>query len=427
MHTLEQLRSGELKGITRLDLSANLRELPPEVFELADSLEILNLSNNQLSGLPDDLPRLRKLRVLFCSGNPFTELPPVLGQCPQLEMVGFKSCQITQVSAKALPPRLRWLILTDNRIRQLPDELGRCERLQKLMLAGNQLSELPSSLSNCKNLELLRISANQLHNLPEWLGELPKLAWLAFAGNPFTAALETTPAARHIKRWELEFAELLGQGASGIIHAAQWQPAGKPAQAVAVKQFKGQMTSDGLPHCEMAACLKAGEHPNLIRVIGALQTQPDEAPGLVLERIPDSYTNLAEPPSLASCSRDCYEEHAQFSLERVLNIAHSAASAAAHLHQRGILHGDLYGHNLLVEQNGHTLLGDFGAASFFEPDSATGQILQAIETRALGILLEELLQRCPTAPTALMQLSHACMSETQPRPTLKAVLQALKA
>jgi hypothetical protein len=29
------------------------------------------------------------LRVLFASHNPFTELPSVLGQLPELEMVGF--------------------------------------------------------------------------------------------------------------------------------------------------------------------------------------------------------------------------------------------------------------------------------------------------------------------------------------------------
>ena len=72
MHTLEQLRSGELAGITRLQLRCGLTEFPREIFELADSLEILDLSGNQLSTLPDDLPRLHKLRVIFCSDNPFT-------------------------------------------------------------------------------------------------------------------------------------------------------------------------------------------------------------------------------------------------------------------------------------------------------------------------------------------------------------------
>jgi len=36
------------------------------------------------------------------------------------------------------------------------------------------------------NLELVRISANQLTECPDQLLALPKLAWLAFSGNPFT-------------------------------------------------------------------------------------------------------------------------------------------------------------------------------------------------------------------------------------------------
>ena len=77
---------------------------------LADTLELLDLSGNQLSALPADFARLHQLRVLFASDNAFTELPSVLGQCPKLSMIGFKANRIGQVSASALPVGLRWLI-----------------------------------------------------------------------------------------------------------------------------------------------------------------------------------------------------------------------------------------------------------------------------------------------------------------------------
>ena len=139
MHTLAQLRAGELSGITRLDLSCGLTEFPAEIFDLADTLEILNLSGNALSCLPDDLHRLTRLRVLFCSDNQFTALPACLGQCTALTMIGFKANRIADVPGAALPPLLRWLILTDNCIDTLPSELGERAHLQKLMLAGNRL------------------------------------------------------------------------------------------------------------------------------------------------------------------------------------------------------------------------------------------------------------------------------------------------
>ena len=77
--TLHHLRTGQLTGLKRLDLSCGLTEFPPEIFDLADSLEVLNLSQNNLSSLPDDLHRLQKLRIIFCSDNLFTELPAALG------------------------------------------------------------------------------------------------------------------------------------------------------------------------------------------------------------------------------------------------------------------------------------------------------------------------------------------------------------
>ncbi|PKL98576.1 MAG: protein kinase [Gammaproteobacteria bacterium HGW-Gammaproteobacteria-9] len=420
MHTLEQLERGELAGIRRLDLSAGLQSFPEAIFDLADTLEVLNLSGNQLKSLPSDLSRLRKLRILFCSDNLFTEVPDCLGDCEQLEMIGFKANQIRHLPAAALPPALRWLILTDNQLQALPDEIGTCRRLQKLMLAGNQLSSLPDTLANCVNLELLRIAANRLPALPAWLLTLPRLSWLAAAGNSFSDANEAISLARHslpaIPREQVVLHEQLGQGASGIIYRAEWQQSGQPPKQMAAKQFKGHVTSDGLPHSEMAACVAAGAHPNLIDVAGPLADQSGQTPGLLMDLVEPAFQPLAGPPSLASCTRDCYADDLTFSLDQALRIARGAASAVAHLHQRGILHGDLYAHNLLVNAQGNCLLSDFGAASFFEPESTTGRALQRIESRAFGCLLEELLQRCPgfdgdRRHGTLLELQNQCLSE----------------
>jgi len=427
MNTLSMLRSGKLAGITRLDLSCGLSEFPPEIFELAETLEILNLSGNALSSLPDDLMRLKKLRVIFCSDNQFTEVPEVLGRCPGLEMVGFKANQISRLSAASLPPALRWLILTDNRLSELPAELGRCSRLQKLMLAGNRLQSLPETMAACRQLELLRISANGFESLPAWLLSLPRLAWLAFAGNPFSDGAES--AMEQTKQpifWhDLEVLQKLGEGASGVIHQANWHKA--PVSAVAVKLFKGAVTSDGLPRSEKAACIAAGDHANLISVLGKVSGHPEGTKGLVMPLIDASFKNLAGPPSLESCTRDIYPDDTHFSLDEVLSMARGIADAAAHLHARGILHGDLYAHNMLWNGRGTCLLGDFGAASFM-PSGEARSALQRIEVRAFSCYLAELLARC--APHSLLDALRAlqgrCAQErVQDRPLFDDVAQAL--
>ena len=434
MHTLAQLKTGQLAGITRLDLSCGLTEFPREIFELADSLEILNLSGNALSSLPDDLHRLPHLRVLFCSDNLFTELPVCLGQCAKLSMIGFKANQISHVPAAALPPQLRWLILTDNRISQLPDELGQRPLLQKLMLAGNQLAHLPESLAQCTNLELIRIASNRLTHLPAWLLALPSLTWLAYAGNPVEMAEEVAPddTTPNIPWSELEMAEVLGEGASGVIRKALWTP---PAQPVAVKLYKGTITSDGSPLHEMQACIAAGLHPNLIKVEGRVVGHPEAQAALVMDLIDPSYRNLAALPSLASCTRDIYEPTTRFSLEVALRMARGIASVAAHLHRHGITHGDLYGHNILWNEVGDCLLGDFGAASFHATaDTLQTRALQRIEVRAFGVLLGELLERIDTGLNdATRQLleglqARCCQPEVLARPSfedVEALLQSV--
>ncbi|WP_368163554.1 protein kinase [Aeromonas sp. R6-2] len=412
MHSLEQLRSGELDGARYLKLSENLTTFPPEILSLKETLEVLDLTGNQLNTLPDALAGFSKLRIIFCSENHFTELPEVLGRCPSLTMVGFKANRIVRVPGASLPAHLRWLILTDNAIGRLPDELGQCGGLQKLMLAGNRLCTLPD-LSRCRRLELVRLSANRLRVLPSSLLTLPRLSWLAFAGNPCCAEPErgATPAIP----WDaLRLGELLGEGASGRIFSARL-PGERP---VAVKLFKGAMTSDGLPDCEMAVALAAGEHRGLIPLLGEVEAHPQGSPALVMDLVDPALVTLAGPPSLDSCTRDIYPQGFHLTLSAAIRLLWTIASVGAHLHGRGILHGDLYGHNILHDARGRALLGDFGAASFYEPGTPLGRALESIEVRAFGCLMEELLARSQAsgdgamaAVSGLSHLASSCLSE----------------
>src|SRR6187402_303029 len=95
--TLELLKSGKLQGTRHLKLSAELKAFPFEIFDLTDTLEILDLSGNQLSTLPQEFTRLTKLKILFLSDNAFTEFPAILGECHSLDMVGFKANKINKI------------------------------------------------------------------------------------------------------------------------------------------------------------------------------------------------------------------------------------------------------------------------------------------------------------------------------------------
>src|SRR6478736_5443149 len=116
----------------------------------------------------------------------------------------------------------------------------------------------------------------------------------------------------------------------------------------------------------MAATLAAGNHPNLVGVLGKLENHPEGKPGLVFCLIPPEFKNLGQPPSFETCTRDTFPNGTVFSLKTIKIIATGIASAAAQLHARGILHGDLYAHNILVDPEGKPLFGDFGAATRYQ-------------------------------------------------------------
>jgi len=396
MQTLEQLRSGALKGAVSLKLSEGLTHFPDEIFELADTLEVLDLSRNELTALPADFGRLKKLRILFCSDNPFTVLPEVLGDCPLLDIVGFKANKIATIPSRSLNPNVRWLILTDNAIAELPKEIGHCSRMQKLMLAGNRLSELPEELGRCHNLSLLRISANRLKVLPEWLLSMPRLSWLACSGNLFSTRPQIA-ALPSISWSELNVHHVLGEGASGIIFKGV-HCTGAQNKDVAVKVFKGSVTSDGLPEDEMDAFIAAGAHSGMVRLTGQIADHPDGKKGLVMDLIPERFYNLGQPPTFASCTRDVFKPGMQLSVAQVVKIAATIASVAHQLHTNGIMHGDLYAHNTLIDEEGNTLFGDFGAASFYDRSATHAAfLLERIEVSAFGYMLDDLLSVCSGA------------------------------
>ncbi|CAJ0889515.1 hypothetical protein AMST5_03968 [freshwater sediment metagenome] len=426
LSTLEALRRGDLSGARALRLPG-LREFPREIFGLSDTLELLDLGNGALGALPDDIGCLKKLRVLFCSNNNFARLPPALGDCAELRLIGFRKSGLSEVPGEALPPRLRWLTLTDNAIERLPDALGARPDLQKLMLAGNRLDTLPEGLAGAASLELIRLSANRFERLPAWLHALPSLAWISWSANPCAR----DPGAGDARRapWsQLAIGPLLGEGASGRVHAAEWRTDDEAARPVALKLFKSAMTSDGLPAHEMAACLAAGEHPHLMSALGRLTEHPRGMDALLMPLAPAHWRPLADPPSLESCSRDVYDPGLRFSAEAARRLLRGIAGATAHLHERGLMHGDLYAHNIMWDgARGDATLTDFGAACALPLDDENVD-WRRIETRAFGLLATEILERRPPDAelSSLHKLAHDCTQpDVRARPLMEEVARAV--
>ena len=404
MQTLADLKAGKLQGVKSLKLSESLTRFPQELFSLSETLEILDMSHNLLTVIPD-LSSFKKLKIAFFSFNKLTAVPSAFRGCDSLYMLGLKGNQMVGFDEDILPYSLSWLILTDNALTHLPRSIGKLTKMRKFPLAGNQLESLPDEMKNCRDLELIRLSANNLKEVPEWLLTLPKLSWLAFSGNPCSQV--NVSEIKEVAYESLEMSELLGEGASGEIYKGFDKNSQKE---VAVKLFKGAITSDGYAHDEMNAYMSTGEHPHLISVHAKIEGS--KPLGLVLELVPSHYENLGLAPTFETCTRDTFEVGKSFDVETIYSVARAMVSASEHLHARGIMHGDLYAHNILINmEDGHCYFGDFGAATFYDKSNP---LFEKIEVRAFGCLLEDLLTHCSREESGyeyLVKLAKTCMAE----------------
>jgi serine/threonine protein kinase len=130
---------------------------------------------------------------------------------------------------------------------------------------------------------------------------------------------------------------------------------------------------------------------------------------MLMERLDAQWTNLAGPPSLETCTRDVYSSLASWPADVVLKMAHGLALALTHIHERCLVHGDVYAHNVLHDGKGGVRLGDFGAATLLPLEtSKLSRQLQAFDVRALGCLLQELNARCSDLPGGINAVHQAC-------------------
>lgn len=350
------------------------------------SLKVLDLSNTGLESLPSSLfLNLPRLEVLNLAGNRLWMLPSTIGLLTSLRRLGLKSnCLLTIPDTVGDLQELVELYLTDNQLVRLPASIGRLTSLVKLQASFNRLRELPPQLVSCERLELLRVACCELESLPEVLERMPALSWFSVSGNPIADRAARAAPLRAIPNISFEEVDVtgpkLGAGASGDVTCARWR-----GGAVAFKTFVTEVSPDGRAEDEeRVAC--ALDDPALVRVLARL-TEPH---ALVLELVNEAVP-LADRPDHRSLLRCVWPTEKRHSLAVLLRIAHGVASAMRYLHGRGIAHGDLYAHNVLVQPSGRAVLCDYGASFFY--DRQVDGHYERHEVRAYGLLLQGLVGR----------------------------------
>ncbi|KAJ4909335.1 receptor like protein 15 [Raphanus sativus] len=142
---------GNMKNIEYMDLSRNIfhGELPRSFLNGCDSMAILKLSHNKLSGeIFQEPPKFTNILGLFMDNNLFTgKIGQGLQSLRNLSLLDISNNNLTGV---------------------VPSWIGELPSLTALLIANNLLEgNIPTSLFNNSNLQLLDLSTNSLS------GEIP--------------------------------------------------------------------------------------------------------------------------------------------------------------------------------------------------------------------------------------------------------------
>lgn len=187
-------------------------------------LEILDLSNNKISTLPNDLGMLSSLQTLLLSGNALASLPSILFVSNTLSVLDvsrnrligtfashgmnlplLKSLDVSQNALTSIAngpifmARLESLNVAENRIEELPD-LSHSPRLITLTASGNKIKSIHENLVTLQDLKNVDLSRNDLRTIDERFGLLQNLTMLHVANNPLRDRKYLTLNTEDLKR-----------------------------------------------------------------------------------------------------------------------------------------------------------------------------------------------------------------------------------
>ncbi|KAL0000616.1 hypothetical protein SO802_014397 [Lithocarpus litseifolius] len=180
------------KYLQCLDLSNNRipNQIPEWMFEVVENLQFLDLHANLLQG---NLPVPPSTMIaFFMSNNGLTgEISSMICNASHLEILDISNNNLSGKIPQCLGNFGHRLSVMDLRMNNfhgtIPDTFEKDNSLATIALNGNHLEgKLPKSFVNCTNLEVLDLGNNKINDsFPYWLEALSELRLLVLSNNKF--------------------------------------------------------------------------------------------------------------------------------------------------------------------------------------------------------------------------------------------------
>ncbi len=153
----------------------------PSTFKSLQSLKNVSLRIRVGNFLPiSEVPNLKSLDMESCTLDDASTIKHLNVQKLNLAKLG-----LYQIPSEWFTSQHKFtdLILSYNRLQELPDSIGTLKHLKKLDLSACGLRKLPESFGNFNSLEILNLSHNNLNVLPESFRRLSSLKELHLMRN----------------------------------------------------------------------------------------------------------------------------------------------------------------------------------------------------------------------------------------------------
>lgn len=186
MDKVEEDNWWERVDLTKLILASNQISKVSSKIKNLDTLQILDLHDNNISLLPEDMGALEQLTKLNLSHNKLNFLP-----------LGFYNLK-----------SLRVLNLNHNELNEINEDIGSLDMLNDLDLAHNKLMELPNTVGHLTKVTNFNVSHNNLESLPTDISFMRSVTCLELSHNNLVSVTDTLQELHNLERLYLQHNKL---------------------------------------------------------------------------------------------------------------------------------------------------------------------------------------------------------------------------
>ncbi len=123
-----------------------------------------------------NIREILNLQYLILSNNKIKEIPDSIGLLTNLFELDLRNNEIKKIhNSISLLTNLIKLTLDNNKIEKIPDSIGNLTNLIRFTLNNNKIKEIPDSIGNLTNLQHLYLGNNEIKEIPYSIGLLTNL------------------------------------------------------------------------------------------------------------------------------------------------------------------------------------------------------------------------------------------------------------